>query len=249
MFINKTDGERYFVEYVLHNTDIFDEEIGIKFNAALTADGEEVDKKIIYKLIVNFHVNLLNDSRFESFFVPEPSKTSKGTKKDKIYDVMGTQLKRLEQILNENGLEASSATIQGNHLEVDNIIRIELSEDTSEPQFTGRGKNKKRIKVHSIIPSLPYSQEIGSKLAAERISKIYDDFMNIIRNKKIMSEILGIEETDDDGKIIKAFVEQYGALWFNTKEKEKELLNQFKERSFAVLNKYIDQGDETNFEK
>lgn len=229
------------MKYILQNTDIFDEEIGTKFNTAIKTDKEKIDKGKIYKFTVSFHVNLLNDSRAGEFYIPEPSKTNKGSKEDRIYDVMSTQLKRLEQTLNENGIEAYSTKIQGDRLEKENIIEIEINEDNSEPKFTGKGKNKKKkkIKVSSIVPSLPYTQENVTKLASERLSKIFYDYMNIIRDKKIMSEILGIDETGDDRKLIKAFVEQYGELWLTTSEKEKDLRNRFKERSLLVLNKYI----------
>ncbi|WP_132102004.1 hypothetical protein [Dehalobacter sp. MCB1] len=85
-----------------------------------------------------------------------------------------------------------------------------ITEDTSEPRFIGRGKNKKRLRVSSIIPSLPYTKENVTKLASERISKIYYNFMNIIRDKRIMSEILEMEETTDEDLLFRAFAQQYG---------------------------------------
>ncbi len=98
--------------------------------------------------------------------------------------------------------------------------------------------------MSSIVPSLPYTQELTSKIASERISKIYYDFMNIIRDKKIMSEILGIKATKDEEKLFKAFAEQYGELWLTTEKRERELREKLVERSLAVLNKYIEKDNE-----
>ena len=231
------------MEYILQNTDIFDEKIGAKFNNVIEEDSFANEN--VYELTVSFHVNLLDDSRFEEFNIP-PSIKNKGTKKDKIYDVMSFQLNQLKQILIENGIEVYKTTIQGDYLEAENMIKIDISEDTSEPYYTGKGKSKKKMKINvcSIVPSKPYTQETITKLATKRISEIFCDYMNVIKDKKLISEILRIEETDDIQIIFKAFVEQYGDLSFTTNEKEKELRNQLFERSKFVIGKYIDQEKE-----
>ena len=43
-----------------------------------------------------------------------------------------------------------------------------------------------------------------------------------------MSQILGIEANEDDNKIIDAFVEWYGKLWFNAKNEKNELISKLK---------------------
>lgn len=231
------------MEYLLHNTVIFDEDIGDKFNAAIKTSKEKFDEGKNHKLIVCFHVRLLNDPRFESFFIPEPSKANRGSRTDKIYDVLSTQLNRLEQTMCEHGIEVNSATIQGEQLEVENVIKITVSESASEPHYSGKGKNKNKIKVSSIVPSLPYTQENIANLASKRISEMYSNFIDTIRDNKIMSEILDIDETEDDRKLIEAYVKQYGTLWLATNDREKELRNRLIEKSTAVLNKYIKKAD------
>lgn len=230
------------MEYVLQNTDLFDEEIGTKFHETLKTEMEKFDKEKVYKLTVSFHVNLLDDPRIESFYIPEPSITNKGTEKDQMYDVLKTQLKTLVQVLDKYELESDSHTIQGDDLEAEDIIIIKIEEDTREQKFVGKGKNRRRVKakVNSIVPSRPGTQELVSKLYSERIVKIYKDFfMPIRKDKKIMSEILGIEETEDEAILVNAFAKQYGDLWLTTNEKEKELVNRLKERTLFVLNKYL----------
>ncbi|WAG61799.1 hypothetical protein LL037_16565 [Clostridium estertheticum] len=183
-------------------------------------------------------MKLLDDTRFEGFNVPVPSKTNKGTKKDEIYEVMSFQLRRLEKVLNENGAEVSSTTIQGEYLDSENIIKIVICEDTSERKFMGRGKSRKSVKVSSIVPRMPFTQKNVTKLASERLNNIFINFIAVIRDKKLMSEILEIEETEDDGKLFNAFNKQYGELWLATSEREKELLEHLKKRSLIVIEKY-----------
>ncbi len=167
------------MEYILNDTDIFDEELNHKFGEVLNSKGAfEKGKAYVFK--VSFHVNHLKSSKFQEFILPVPSKISKGTSKDKIYDVMSYQLERMEEVLKQNGIESFSTTIQGDNLKKENIIRIEIREDTSEPAYTGRGKSKRRMRVSLILPSLPFTKDNVSKIASERLSKIYGDSIGLL---------------------------------------------------------------------
>lgn len=105
-----------FMEYILNDTDIFDEELDHKFGEILNNDKGAFEKRKSYVFKVSFHVNHLNSSKFQEFILPVPSKTSKGTAKDKIYEVMSYQLKRMEEVLKQNEIESYSTTIQGDNL-------------------------------------------------------------------------------------------------------------------------------------
>lgn len=104
------------MEYILNDTDIFDEELDHKFGEILNNDKGAFEKRKSYVFKVSFHVNHLNSSKFQEFILPVPSKTSKGTAKDKIYEVMSYQLKRMEEVLKQNEIESYSTTIQGDNL-------------------------------------------------------------------------------------------------------------------------------------
>lgn len=233
------------MEYILQNTDLFDQEIGAKFNESIKADMDSYDKEKVYRLTVSFHVNLLKDLRMETFPVPEPPyKRKKVTREDKMYDVMSFQLKSLREILDNNGIVTDSTTIQGDDLESADIIKIEITEDSKEQKYIGKGKNRRRerFKTNSIVPSKPGTQKLVSELACKRIIEIYSDFMKVIRNdKKLMSGILKIDETRDDKTLIKAFAEQYGELWLSTNERSKELRERLCERALLVFNKYLEE--------
>lgn len=221
------------MEYVLRNTDIFDEQIGALFNQEIRANLGCFGAGRLYKLVVSFNVDLLHDKRFESFNIL-PNKTSKGELKDKIYDVLDHQLHVLEQTLANNGIEIQSATIQGEELQEENMIKIELTEDNSPPYYRGRGKEKKLFKVFSIVPSRPYISDIASEEAGKALGEIYRDLKNLVRDNKLMSAILEIDETEDEEVLIKAFLEQYRDLWFPTKKRKEELLNRLHERIIKV---------------
>lgn len=70
---------------------------------------------------------------------------------------------------------------------------------------------------------------------------MYYEFMNIIKDKKLMAEILGLEETDDDIALIRAFIEQYGELWLAAKDRRAELVERLKERTIFVVNKRMNE--------
>lgn len=152
------------MEWVLDNTDIFDVEIDAKFNQLIQANKDNFIGGNVYTFTVSFDVNLLNDVRFEEFNIPVPERTSIDTKKDKINNVLSFQLDKLIQVLIENDIEVRSTKIQGDVIEAENIIKIEINEDTSEPNLTSKGKKSKRginkYKISSIIPNLPKTQEL-----------------------------------------------------------------------------------------
>ncbi|MHB8064647.1 MAG: hypothetical protein ACYDG2_18780 [Ruminiclostridium sp.] len=60
-----------------------------------------------------------------------------------------------------------------------------------------------------------------------------------------MSEILEINETEDDKELFRAFVKQYSQLWLTTKEKEKALLDGLREKCIFVVSKYTDEKENT----
>lgn len=220
----------------MQETDIFDEDIGRKFNEVLINNKDVFKSESDFRITVSFHVNLLTDIRFQQFNIGDSGKRSGGTNKDKIYDVLSFQLEKLKQSAVENGIEVSSFTIQGDFLEAENLIKIEIIEDTSHSVASGRGKKVKRMKVTSIVPSLPYTRETVSELAGKRLNEIYGEIRGIIRDKSLLSEILEIEETEDENTLFNAFIEQYGDYWLSG-----DLAKRFKEKSILVIEKRIEK--------
>jgi hypothetical protein len=229
------------MEYVIQDSNILDPNLAEKFDAVIFNEADLFKEKV-YKFIVNFHVDLIIDlSGFELFDLPsseKPYKRKKVDEKDKMYEVLSFQLKQLEKILAKNNIEFYSSTIQGDQIESTHIIKIELVEDETVPITTKKGKKFSRGKVSSIIPSIIYTQNLIAKLKSERLNKLYDEFLGVIRNKKIMSEIFEIDETKNDDLLFKAFVSQYGDLWLTTSAKEKELRDKLLNKAIEVIEKY-----------
>ncbi len=134
---------------------------------------------------------------------------------------LSTQLEKCIDILKENGIECYDSAIEGNVLKNSNV-KIILEEDKSEPAYTGRGKNKRRISVSCVMPNKEYTTKTISKFYNERMSKVYCNLSNNISNKT-MCEILDIEYTEDENKIYKAFCDEYGDLWFCNEKRAEEL--------------------------
>lgn len=225
--------EKFKLEYILLNTDIFDE-IGEKLKNVIKVDLDKFQKEKVYKLIISLHVSLLKDSRFDTFNVPEPPyKRYEYSRFDKISDVLDFQLEKAENVLEENGIKSYSSTIQGTNLDGINIIKIEISEeeDTPEPKFTKKGKKIERNKTRVIEPST-------SEEYCKTIIKLYEKLLkNPINDNMLISRILDVDRTDDEIDLQTAFAKQYGDLWFCSLDREKEILVQLEERIATVLDK------------
>lgn len=235
------------MEYVIRNTSILDPSLAEKFGTTIMDDAQQFKSGKIYKFIASFHVDLIKDlSSFESFILPIPDKVAihkKSDDKEKMYDVLGYQLKQLENVLFKNKIEFYSSTIQGVHLESTHVIKIEivLDEEKSEKVALRSGSKRKLGKVSSVIPSRPYTESLISEIYSKTLNKLYSKLINIIRDKKIMSEILDIDETTDDNLLFQAFIKEYGELWLTSTERERELFDKLINKSTEVLKKYTEQ--------
>ncbi|MDQ0169199.1 hypothetical protein [Paenibacillus tundrae] len=238
------------MEYILRETDIFDPKLADKFYDLFKDDLELFEDDKYYNLTVSFHVNS-NDhlTSFMKFELPPLEKkiTRKNSdyEKEKKYDVLSYQLKELEDILVINDIKFHMSTIQGEELEFTDNIKIVILENEPKNNTNKNGKKKLWI-CRSIMPSRPYTTSLINDFYAKRMNKLYHRFFSIIKDKKIISEILEVEETQDINLLFKAFIEQYGDLWMTTEEREKELINKLKNRCLEVLQKYIDEEQKQN---
>ena len=55
-----------------------------------------------------------------------------------------------------------------------NGLIIEIKEDTKKAFYTGRGKNRRRMKSSVIAPSMPYIKEVTTKLMSERLNEMFN---------------------------------------------------------------------------
>lgn len=226
------------MEFVLKNINIFDESVYDAFDKLLKANIKKFPKKFPYIIFVSFNLGL--EYSVESQPLIENLIDSSNT--INAYDdinskALSIQADKFKEILNANEIETFSLTIQGENLDINNSVKIRFKEDKSKPLDKIKAKNE--ITIVAISHNIHKTTENVSKLKHERMSKIFDDYINIIRDRKIMSEILDISPTDNINELYMSFVEQYGDLWLTTNQREKELLDRLKEKSLSVIDKYF----------
>lgn len=236
------------MEFILKNTDIFDISLRNKFDSLLKTCKEHFEEGKPYNLTMSFHVNLIQDPRKDKYEMNMSSKVDAKKHEDRIYEIMSTQLDKVEEIMTQNGIESYSLTIQGDNLDYINIIKFDFEEDKRKPAYSGRGKSKTRIKVRSIAPNAPGTRATAAKFMQQRLNKLFSTFYDTIRNKEILSEVLEVEKTNDVNVLYKAFVNQYWELGFTTSEREKELLEQLKGKCLAALEKHQKETDKNKLD-
>lgn len=228
------------MEYII-KADLFNLELADQIYLDMLPIITELKSEDNYALTISFHVDLLNNSRMDHVNVPLKKWEKSETRKDKIYQLLGFQLGKIDDLLCNNGLKIISSTIQGEKLEFNDIIKIQLSLKEQKNIFTEKSKTNKPLKMKSVVPSLSFTQDIISDFASERLSKMYNDLMKVIRSKKLMSEILEIEVTEDEKKLYSAFCEQYGELWLPTDHTKQVLIDKLRKRVEEVFNKHFDK--------
>lgn len=128
-------------------------------------------------------MNLLKDLRVETFYV-QLSKKNEYSRQDIISALLSLQLGKLKQILNENVIKVYSTIIQGDSLKNENIIKIKIEEDTIEPLYSGRGKNKQRLTFNVIMPNVQFVREKLDDFLIDFIlnSKDFNDYIDAYLN-------------------------------------------------------------------
>lgn len=222
------------MELNIKNIHIFDERIPQKFRDFIELHRNEfnIDKSYKFKIIYKAQ-SVLAEEVFNFEHSIYENVTLKFKKDNKKSTALSMQLHKCLNILKDYGIECYNSAIEGDSLEDDNIIFI-LSEDNDKPSYSGRGKNKRRIKVSCIMPNKEYTTKTIAKFYNERMSKLYDDFSNCVNNR-IMCEILEIEYTNDVNVIYRAFCEQYGDWWFCNDNRSDELKDKLINRAKIVL--------------
>lgn len=210
------------MKLIIKKIHIFDIRIQDEFREFIKLNKDKLDSNKCYTLILRYNAKtVLENDNFDFNNSIYNNVEIKFKDENKEYKALRTQLEKCTDILKENGIECYDSTIEGDSLK-NNDVKIILEEDKSEPAYTGRGKNKRRIGMSSVMPNKEYTINTISKFFNERMSKIYSNLSNNISNE-IMCKILDIEYTEDENKIYKAFCDQYGDLWICNEKRAEEL--------------------------
>ncbi|ANY69725.1 hypothetical protein BBD42_26965 [Paenibacillus sp. BIHB 4019] len=225
------------MEILLEATDIFDLDISRKIEENMILVGDQLEKEPEYQLTVSFHVGLLDDARMDDIDVKISEREKNETKKDRINNLLRFQLTSIDNSLSQHGFNISYMSIRGEFLEAQNIIRVQLEkQETTHNSHDTKRKSKSPMKIRSIMPSLPYIQDVTGKFASKRLNEIYSEIRTAIHDKKILSEALEIDSTEDENILFQAFVKQYHGLWLNTRENEKALF----EKLYGKIERALD---------
>ncbi|MEK4509460.1 hypothetical protein [Paenibacillus sp. FSL K6-2524] len=146
------------MEYILQDIDIFDTTLADKLNNAMMTTMDAFEQGNEYNLTVSFHESLLDDySRIYMLNIPDIDAKNNNTMEDKIHNLLSFQIQKIENIITQNGINLMAVGIQGETLEVLNMIKIQINKVESEPK-----KSKKNpLKVTMIIPSLTYLDDLA----------------------------------------------------------------------------------------
>lgn len=245
------------MELILENTDIFDLDLYEKIDHAITNGNFDTLDGTWYKFEITFHLSLLYNEKMKEYcikYVPiKPNDKSKREEKDFIYDYLSYVLNKVHDIMKKHNIKLDDLTIAGDNIEFENsiILTFQKSKRKIEMQETnkrGRRNKTNHIIVHSIMPSRPSINKKAFNFYEKEINRIFDHYFEIT-GEKVMSQILGINETDNVNILFREFVSQYAHLYKWCKEGEvDELHEKFAERADYVWNKYYakDEINKTN---
>jgi len=221
------------MEFTLRDTDIFDASLDKKIYQ-MVKDKLNFEENHQYELIIAFHVSSIRDIRQKDFFADYVESTLKFPKKkgeEIISDILSYQLEQVENVLSEYSVEIAASSIKGRNLEQENSIQIFLN-DKGEIAT----KNK-TAKVKSIMPDEEWIQKKISDFVNERYSEKFIKLLDAIGDKKLLAEILDIEETEDLQKLYKAYVDAYGNF-FESEEVAKKRGEKMARRAEEVFRKH-----------
>ncbi|TDL70430.1 hypothetical protein E2R58_15225 [Paenibacillus amylolyticus] len=210
------------MEFII-NGDISDTELSNRIKDSMPEFYTKED--VYYNLIICFSIEaLLKDEYLNSHSEEEDLKK-------RIYDLLGYQLREIDKVLCEQGIDIISSHIQGVRSQETNTIKIQIQENLDEVIFkTKKGTKSKRkpMKTFVTAPDLDFAQETVSSFATKELARIYSELLRVMPNKKFMSEVLGIDPTENDELLFEAFWNQYKDLWLATGNKRKILFNKLR---------------------
>ncbi|MEI2281258.1 hypothetical protein [Paenibacillus polysaccharolyticus] len=202
----------------------------------------QVKEETFYNLIVSYNIEgLLKDEHINSLYEEEALKK-------RIYDLLRYQLKEINRVFCDQGIEILNSRIQGVRYLDANTVKVQIVEELEDviPRTkTGKKSKRKPMRTFVIAPDLEFVQETASRIATKELARIYTELMEIIPNKKFMSEVLEIEPTENDELLVEAFLDQYSTLWLATGKEKDLLLEKFRHRIELVIAKRSATKSET----
>lgn len=223
------------MEFTLKNTDVFDDNLYEKITNELHVLEDWYDPKLSYKLSVVFSSRLNHDNRMKEFYAKIPPKENQVKKeitvKDIVGDVLSFQLQKVvDAFRNYSGIEFDTAAIKGRVLEDDKNILVYV-----EPK--GLLSKEKKFTVHSIMPDEDLTNERANEFLEVHYNRIFSEVLDTLKDKKLLAEILEVEDSEDTNLLFNTFIREYGTLFLTDKEREQRV-EKFKNKALEVAAKH-----------
>jgi hypothetical protein len=164
----------------------WDTELSPKIAPSLENEKIHINPSYYYSFDLVFDTSIYNDAKFYGFDLKKPvpnknyprwSDSDQEYLKDILYAVLSEQLHNAVEAVAALGFDICGAGIIGDKLESSHSIQIAIYED-KEREYDRKGKEKKIMKVFSVMPSRPESSERVAKFFVEK-------FWNDYKNEKI----------------------------------------------------------------
>ena len=153
------------------------------------------------------------------------------TVKDIVGDVLSFQLQKVvDAFRNYSGIEFDMAAIKGRVLEDDKNILVYV-----EPKdLLSKGK---MLTVHSIRPDEDLTNERANEFLEVHYNRIFSEVLDTLKDKKLLAEILEVEDSEDTNLLFNTFIREYGTLFLTDKEREQRV-EKFKNKALEVAAKH-----------
>lgn len=230
------------MEFCLDETDVFDEALDRKVEDVVVVNKDRFANDKDYILEISFHVGLLNDDRFNSFFLLHCNEAIK-KQEDKIHKVLSWQLDKVCAVLEKQEINSYRNTIQGVELDKPDSVKIVLTEEVKLAEQPVKKRKTKRMRINSIMPNRIATQERMNHAVNDYMNSRFSELYHILQdNNTLMAYMLEIEPTDDINILYGTFYGKYKGLLFSTTEDEKRLKQVMCEKAKKAVDRYFEEN-------
>ena len=178
------------MKITLPGINLFEEKLCDKIKIAINEEVQNLDKTLKYSLTLEFDESLIYCSEsIQAFFIPDEKLPQYQRGKelygdDKMYAILGYQLKVAEEAIESYGITINHASIQGSPFDEINCINVRLQEqEEKDLKLDKKRKNEKSLKCNVIMPSLTgFAKNIYN--AFEKFEKERDNVLERAFNSK-----------------------------------------------------------------
>ena len=222
------------MKITLPGINLFEEKLCDKIKIAINEEIQKLDITLKYSLTLEFDESLIYCSEgIQSFSIPDEKlpQYQKGKEiygDDKMYAILGYQLKVAEEAIESFGFTINHASIQGSPFSEVNCINVRLQEqEEKDIELDKKHKNEKSLKRSSIMPSLTGFAKNGYN-AFEKIEKERDNVLGrAFNSKELYKKYKVLVGKEGLYKIYLDFKSEYGDRWIDSKDHRDELLKKF----------------------